>query len=73
MHKSQPQEVRFKFYHQLDTTYHQILDELAQSDLTDGEIGKIAQLLMRSRLEALKPLVQEKEMAEYYQVYPQDE
>lgn len=73
MPKSQPQEVRFKFYHQLDTTYHQILDELAQSDLTDGEIGKIAQLLMRSRLEALKPLVQEKEMAEYYQVYPQDE
>ncbi len=73
MTKAKPQDVRFKFYHQLDTTYHQILDELAQSDLTDGEIGKIAQLLMRSRLEALKPLVQEKEMAEYYQVYPQDE
>ncbi len=73
MTKSQPQEVRFKFYHQIDTTYHQLLDELAQTDLTDGQIGKIAQLLMRSRLEALKPLVSEKEMAEYYAVYPQDE
>jgi len=72
MAKSQPQNVRFKLYHQLDETYHQLLDDLAQTELTDGEIGKIAQMLMRSRQEALKQLVSESEMAEYEQVYPQN-
>lgn len=72
MTKSQPQEVRFKLYYQLDKTYHQLLDELSQTNLTDGEIGKIAQILMLSRQEALKRLVSEPEMAAYYQIYPQD-
>jgi len=72
MTKSQPQDIRFKLHHQLDQTYHQLLDDLAQSDLTTGEIGKIAQMLMRSRLEALKQLVSENEMEAYEQIYPQD-
>ena len=72
MTKSRPQDIRFKLYHQLEETYHQLLDELAQAKLTDGEIGKIAQMLMRSRLEALKPLVSEQEMDAYYETYPQD-
>lgn len=72
MTKSKTQDIRFKLYHQLDETYHQLLNDLAQTELTDGEIGKIAQLLMRSRLEALKPLVSEKEMDAYYETYPQD-
>ena len=73
MTKSQPQDIRFKLYHQLDETYHQLLDDLAQTELTDGEIGKIAQMLIRSRNEALKPLVSQKEMDAYYETYPQDE
>lgn len=73
MTKSRPQDIRFKLYHQLDETYHQLLDDLAQTELTDGEIGKIAQMLMRSRIEALKPLVSDKEMDAYYETYPQDE
>lgn len=72
MTKSKPQQVRFKLHHQLDKTYHNLLDELAQTDLTAGEIGKIAQILMLSRQEALKRLVSESEMAAYYQTYPQD-
>ena len=64
--------MRFKFYHQLDETYHQLLDELAQAQLTDGEIGKIAQILMLSRQQALQKLVSEKEMEAYYKIYPQD-
>ena len=72
MTKSKPQDVRFKFYHQLDETYHQLLDELAQAQLTDGEIGKIAQILMLSRQQALQKLVSEKEMEAYYKIYPQD-
>lgn len=72
MTKSQPQDIRFKLYHQLDKTYHQLLDDLARAELTDGEIGKIAQMLMRSRQEALKPLVSETEMDAYYEAYPQE-
>ena len=73
MTKSNPQEVRFKIYHQLDETYHQLLDELSQTDLTDGEIGKIAQILMLARQESLKLIVKEEEMAAYYKAYPQDQ
>lgn len=72
MTKSKPQDIRFKFHHQLEEVYHQLLDRLAQAELTDGEIGKIAQMLMLSRQEALKRLVSEKEMEAYYEVYPQD-
>ncbi|MEM7758374.1 MAG: hypothetical protein AAF298_09655 [Cyanobacteria bacterium P01_A01_bin.40] len=72
MTKSKPQDIRFKLYHQLDKTYHQLLDDLAQVELTDGEIGKIAQMLMHSRQEALKSIVSEKEMNAYYETYPQD-
>ena len=73
MTKSRSQDIRFKLYHQLDETYHRLLDNLAQTELTDGEIGKIAQMLMRSRTEALKPLISDKEMGAYYESYPQDE
>ena len=72
MTKTKPKEVRFKFYHQLDETYNKLLDELAETKLTDGEIGKIAQILILSRQEALKRLVSETEMTAYYKIYPQD-
>ena len=72
MTKPQAQEVRFKLHHELNLTYHKLLDDLAQTELTDGQIGKIAQMLMRSRQEALKQLVSESEMAAYEQIYPQD-
>ncbi len=72
MTKSRSQDIRFQLYHQLEETYHQLLDELAQAELTDGEIGKIAQTLMRSRLEALKPLVSDQEMDAYYEIYPEE-
>ena len=70
--KSQPQDVRFKLHHQLDETYHQLLDNLAQAELTDQQIGKIAQIVMRSRQEALKPLVSDQEMDAYYAIYPEE-
>ena len=72
MTKSQSQDLRFKFYHQLEETYHQFLDELAQAELTDGETGRIAQTVMLSRQEGLKHLVAEEEMDDYYERYPQD-
>ena len=72
MIKSKSQDLRFKFYHQLEEIYHQFLDELAEAKLGDGEIGKIAQTVMLSRQEALKRLVAEEEMNAYYEQYPQD-
>ena len=72
MTKSQSQDLRFKFYHQLEETYHRFLDELAQAELTDGETGRIAQTVMLSRQEGLKHLVAEEEMDDYYETYPQD-
>ena len=72
MAKSKSQDLRFKFYHQLEEIYHQFLDELAEVELTDNEIGKIAQVVMLSRQEGLKKLVSEEEMDTYYEKYPQD-
>ena len=72
MTKSKPQDIRFKFHHQLDEIYHQFLDELAESGLTDQEIGKIAQMVMLSRQEAVKRLVSQREMEAYYERYPQE-
>ncbi len=72
MTKSQSQDLRFRFYHQLDRIYHQFLDELAEAELTDMETGKIAQTVMLSRQEALKHLVPESEMNAYYETYPED-
>ena len=70
MTKSKPQEVRFQLHHQLDQTYRQLLDDLAQTQLTNNEIGKIAQMLMLSRQEALKCLISESEMSAYEKNYP---
>ena len=72
MIKSKSQDLRFKLYHQLEEIYHQFLDELAEVELGDGEIGKIAQTIMLSRQEGLKRLVSEAEMDAYYETYPQD-
>ncbi len=72
MTKSKSQDLRFKFYHQLEVIYHQFLDELAEAELADGEIGKIAQTVLLSHQEGLKHLVSEQEMEAYYEKYPQD-
>ena len=72
MTKSKSQELRFKFYHRLEEIYHQFLDELAEAELSDSEIGKTAQTIMLSRQEGLKHLVPHQEMDAYYETYPQD-
>ncbi len=72
MTKSKSQELRFKFYHLLEDIYHQFLDELAEAELSDSEIGKTAQTIMLSRQEGLKHLVPNQEMDAYYETYPQD-
>ena len=70
--KQLSQNLRFKFYHQLDSLYHELLDELAQQDFGDGEIGRLAQTVMLSRQEGLKHLVTLQEMDAYYEKYPDE-
>jgi len=69
---SKSQDLRFKFYHQLDEIYHQFLDELAAAELADRETGKTAQTVLLSRQEGLKHLISEREIEAYYETYPQD-
>ena len=67
------QSLRFNYYHQVDKLYHQLLDDIAQQDFGDGEIGRLAQKVMLSRQEALKHLVSLDEMEAYYEQYPDEE
>ena len=70
---SRSQNLRFKYYHQLEETYHQLLDDLAQIGLPESTTGRIAQSIMLSRQEGLKHLVNQSEIAAYYEAYPQDQ
>lgn len=65
-------EVRFRLHHELDGFYHRLFDQLADMDIKDGDAARITQLLLNSRLDALKHLVAEEEMDRYLDVYPED-
>ena len=69
---SRSQELRFQYYHQLEETYHQLLDDLAKAGFPESTTGRIAQAVMLSRQEGLKQLVGESEIDAYYETYPQD-
>jgi hercynine metabolism small protein len=69
---SQTQELRYRFYHELETIYHRFFDEIAQANLGDGEAGRLTQAVLLSRQEGLKQLVSPDEMADYLAIYPED-
>lgn len=66
------QELRFRFYNQLETMYHRFFDEIAAAELSDGDAGRLTQALLLSRQEGLKHLVSSEEMDAYLQAYPED-
>lgn len=70
--KSLSREMRFQFYHGLQNLYHRYFDEVASSDLPDGEAAKLAQTLLLVRHESLKHLVAVEEMDAYSAAYPED-
>lgn len=70
--KALSQQLRFKFYHELQDLYHRYFDELAESDLPDGEAAKLAQTVLLARQESLKYLVCVEEMEAYSAAYPED-
>ena len=51
--KTDAKDIRFRFYHELEQVYHRFFDEIARSDLTDTEAGRLAQTILRSRQESL--------------------
>ncbi|AFZ35504.1 hypothetical protein Sta7437_1950 [Stanieria cyanosphaera PCC 7437] len=69
---SQTQELRYRFYHELETIYHRFFDEIAQANLGDGEAGRLTQAVLLSRQEGLKHLVSPDEIADYLAIYPED-
>jgi hercynine metabolism small protein len=70
--KALSQQLRFKFYHELQDLYHRCFDELAASDLADGEAARLAQTLLLSRQEGLKYLVPMEDMEADRAAYPED-
>ena len=69
---SRSQKLRFQYYHRLEETYHQLLDDLANAGFPESTTGKIAQAVMLSRQECLKQLVDESEIDDYYEFYTGD-
>lgn len=65
-------EIRFRLHHELNECYHRLFDELAAADIREGDAAHVTQLLLNSRLDALKHLVSEEEMAAYTATYPED-
>lgn len=65
-------EIRFRLHHELNEYYHQLFDRLADMDIKDGDKANITQLLLNSRLDALKHLVSEGESDAYNAAYPED-
>ena len=64
--------IRFRLHHELNNFYHQLFDGLADADIKEGDAAKVTQLLLNSRLDALKHLVSETEMEAYNAAYPED-
>ncbi len=65
-------EIRFRLHHELDKFYHQLFDNLADADIREGDAARVTQLLLNSRLDALKHLVSEEEIPAYEEAYPDD-
>lgn len=65
-------EIRFRLHHELNQCYHKLFDQLATADIREGDAAQVTQLLLNSRLDALKHLVTEAEMTAYTELYPED-
>lgn len=64
--------LKFRFHHELQGVYQRFFDELASSDLRDGEAARLAQALLLSRQESSKYLVPAQDMSAYLEAYPED-
>lgn len=65
--------LRFRFHHELEDTYRRFFDEITDAGLSDGEMARLAQTILRSRHEGLKLLVSAEELEEYQSIYGSEE
>ncbi|WP_223209842.1 hypothetical protein [Picosynechococcus sp. NKBG042902] len=65
-------EIRFQLHHELNQCYQKLFDSLATMQIKEGDAATVAQLLLNSRLDALKHLVSEAERPAYDARYPED-
>ncbi len=73
MEEDPKKALRFRFYHELEEKFRDICDEVAESEMTEGDIARLAQLVIRARHASLKILIPSEEMDEYYERYPETE
>jgi hypothetical protein len=71
--KEDPKLVKFHLRHRLEELYHGLFDELANTNLRERDISNLAQLLLLSKQEGLKPFLDHDEEAEYLALYPGDQ
>lgn len=64
--------LRFRLHHELDKFYHQLFDSLVDENIRERDAAEVTQLLLNSRLDALKHLVSEEETEAYEEAYPDD-
>lgn len=65
------QELRFQFYHELESIYRNFCTELAAANLTEKQTSDLIEVVMRSRTAALNQLVSVNELDHYFQAYPE--
>lgn len=65
-------EIRFHLHYELNQCYQKLFDDLATMNIKEGDAATVAQLLLNSRLDALKHLVSEAERPAYEARYPDD-
>jgi hercynine metabolism small protein len=70
--KNALKDLRYKFYHDLDQLYHRFFDEIAQSDIRDGDAATLTQNILKARQDSLKYLLEDEEIKEYEENSPQD-
>lgn len=65
-------DLRYQFYHELDQLYHRFFDQVAQANIRDTDAASLTQNILKARQDSLKYLVDEKEMKDYQNVFPDD-
>ncbi|MBW4621694.1 MAG: hypothetical protein KME17_20310 [Cyanosarcina radialis HA8281-LM2] len=60
--KPKTQQLRFRFYRELEALYRHLCDEIAESDLSERDMSDLILTLMRSRQACLSQLVSVEEL-----------
>lgn len=65
-------DLRYQLYHELEQLYHRFFDQIAQADIREGDAASLTQNVLKARQDSLKYLVEDEEIKDYQQVFPDD-